>query len=92
MGRPGTQHSSLSRWRKLPPLPLIDDAEREMPDTRGLSEMYWHKFDCPCAACVDPLAVKLKRLRAWKHHLPATRATAPVPPLPYPEEILLQAV
>lgn len=92
MGRPGTQHSSVSRWRKLEPLPLLDDSDREMPDTRGLAEMYWHRFECPCAACADPLAKRIKRVRAWKDHKPVIRECETVPPLPYPEEILLQGV
>lgn len=83
MGKRGTQHSSLSRWRKLGPLSVLAENERVMPeDTRGLTEMYWHKFDCYCAACQDPVAVKLKQLRAWTHHLPATRVASPAHELP----------
>ena len=92
MGRRGTQHSSLSRWQKLEPLNVLDDSERTMPDTRGLLEMYWHKFDCYCAACADPIAVELKQLRAWKHHQPAIRVASPAPELPHLPEHLLRDV
>jgi hypothetical protein len=36
MGRPGTQASSLSRWRHQDPMPkLLNDEQRTMPETES---------------------------------------------------------
>lgn len=50
-----------SRW--YPELDVLDDDEREMPETVPDEEAYDHRFGCMCRACRRPEARHYKRAR-----------------------------
>lgn len=50
------------------PLPLVEDEQREFPETRPDSEAVRHKMLCHCDVCKRPAALKIKQAalrRGW---------------------------
>ena len=87
------QYKSISRWNKLPPLPLLPDDDRAVPETTDdLREAYWHGHLCECPCCEDrPAATVLKTHRMMVERQAAIPAARPAPELPHLPEDLLQA-
>lgn len=88
------QYKSISRWNKLPPLPVIPDSARTMPVTDGgLQEMIWHIHTCTCPWCLDSRAARtLKNWRAFELHLSPTLVGRKFPEDLHPPARFLRAV
>ena len=80
-------------WNKLPPIQVIPDEQRTMPDTPDwIAEVFWHSHACSCRVCSTSAGGQLlKDYRAWELREQFIPASKSVPELPCLPERLLQA-
>lgn len=78
---------SQERWEEQArnnPVQVIEDQDRQMPQTFSFEEMFWHSMTCECGSCLSPVARTIKKYRLTNYPTSAAvkSVALPLPELP----------